>query len=75
MNLSSLVHPYFKNVDQHGKAGCQDKIHSGYDEPDFESHICVRYEVKSFGRQFGNGDNADNGRMFDQGNKQASQWW
>ena len=74
MNLSSLDHPYFKNVDQHGKAGCQDKIHSGYDEPDFESHICVRYEVKSFGRQFGNGDNADNGRMLDQGNKQASQW-
>ena len=65
MNSSSLVHPYFKNVDQHGKAGCQDKIHSGYDEPDFKRHICVRYEIEPLSSQFSNGDDADDGRMFD----------
>ena len=71
---SCPVHLYFKDVDQHGKAGRQDKIHSGDDEPDFKSHIGVRYQIESFGRQFGDGDDADNGGMFDQGYKQAGQW-
>ena len=67
------VHLYFEDVDQHGKAGRQDKVHSGYDEPDFKSHIGVGDQVESLCCQFGNGDDANNSGMFDQGYKQAGQ--
>ena len=60
VKLSSPVHLYFKDVYQQGKAGCQDKIHAGYDEPDFKSHVRIGYQVKPFRRQFGNSNNANN---------------
>ena len=74
VNSSCPVHLYFKDVDQHGKASRQDKVHSGHYEPDFKSHICVGDQVESLCCQFGNGDDANNGGMFDQGYEKAGQW-